>query len=56
MHYFSLCAIAKNEDHYIEEWLCFHRAVGVQHFFIYDNDSVKSLRELLDGRSDVDGH
>jgi hypothetical protein len=39
-HYLSLCAIFKNEASYLEEWLRFYDAVGVEHFYLYDNDST----------------
>lgn len=45
--YLSLCAIAKNETPYLEEWVNFHRAVGVEHFYIYDNESDVPVRSTL---------
>lgn len=47
MNYLSLACIAKNEDSYIEEWVNFHRAVGIEHFYIYDNDSKVPINLLL---------
>lgn len=46
---FGLCitAIVKNEAHYIEEWLCYHLALGVDHFFIFDNNSEDGLATVL---------
>ncbi len=35
----AVCAIVKNEGHYIYEWLLYHYVVGVRRFFIYDNNS-----------------
>lgn len=46
-YFLSLCAIAKNETPYIEEWVNFHRAVGVEHFFIYDNESDVPIKTTL---------
>jgi hypothetical protein len=45
----SVCAVAivKGEDRFIEEWLVYHRLLGVNHFFLYDNDSKLPLRSLL---------
>jgi glycosyl transferase family 92 len=43
----SVCAIAKDETPYLEEWINFHRAVGVEHFFIYDNDSAIPIKQTL---------
>lgn len=35
---FAVCAIAKDEpEHYVREWLDWHRSAGVDRFFIYDN-------------------
>lgn len=46
---FALCAtaIVKNEASYIEEWLAYHRAVGVSHFFIFDNNSSDNIDSVL---------
>ena len=42
-----VACIIKNECHYIEEWLAYHLAKGVQHFLIYDNESTDRLREVV---------
>ena len=47
MYYLSAACIAKNEDPYLEEWVNFHRAVGVEHLYIYDNDSTTPIKQLL---------
>ena len=46
---FNVCvtAIIKNEAVYIEEWLCYHRALGVDHFFIFDNNSEDKIDDVL---------
>ena len=36
----SIAAILKNETRYIEEWIAYHRIVGVDHFYLYDNEST----------------
>ena len=43
----SILAILKNEAPYMEEWLCHHMAIGVDHFFLYDNDSSDELHQVL---------
>jgi hypothetical protein len=45
---FGICAIIKDEpiDH-IKEWLCFHITVGVEHFWLYDNESAIPIKESL---------
>jgi hypothetical protein len=37
----------KNEAPYLEEWLDFHEAVGVDHFYLYNNNSSDHFREVL---------
>jgi glycosyltransferase involved in cell wall biosynthesis len=43
----ALCAIMKNEGPYILEWVAFHRVLGFNEIFIYDNDSTDNTSELL---------
>ncbi len=43
----SICACVKNEALYIKEWIEFHKLVGVEHFYIYDNESNDNLKETL---------
>ena len=45
--YVSVCAIYKNEARYLAEWLEFHLLAGVEHFFLYNNDSTDDHREVL---------
>jgi hypothetical protein len=47
-HYLSVCAIMKNEGPYLKEWIEFHRIVGVEKFYLYDNESTDSSREILE--------
>ncbi|MGA3065231.1 MAG: glycosyltransferase family 2 protein [Tepidisphaeraceae bacterium] len=46
-HYLSLCAIFQNEAPFLEEWLRFHDRIGVEHFFLYDNDSTDEFKPVL---------
>lgn len=46
-HYLSVCAIAKNEGAYFKEWIEWHKAKGVEKFYIYDNESTDSTKEVL---------
>jgi hypothetical protein len=45
--YLSAVAIVKNEALYIEEWLEYHLLLGIQKFYIYDNESSDNLPEIL---------
>lgn len=44
----AICAIMKDEQDYVLEWLRHHIAVGVDKFFIYDHGSVPSLQKTID--------
>lgn len=43
----SITAIIRNEAPYIKEWIEFHKLVGVQKFYIYDNESTDNIKEVL---------
>jgi hypothetical protein len=45
----SLCAVslASGEEPFIEEWIAYHRLIGVDRFLLYDNDPRLPLRALL---------
>ena len=43
----GVAAIFKNEFEYVIEWLAHHRAIGIKHFFIADNESNDGTSELL---------
>ena len=45
--YLSVCAIYRDEAPYLREWIEFHRLVGVERFFLYDNRSADDHREVL---------
>jgi hypothetical protein len=45
--YLSVCAIYRDVASYLAEWIEFHRLVGVERFFLYDNGSVDEHREVL---------
>lgn len=45
-YYLSLCVIIKNED-YLEEFIIYYIANGVEHFYLYDNESDIPLKKRL---------
>lgn len=45
---FAVVAIMKNEARDLVEWLEFHLLVGVEHFFLYDNESVDDTYKILE--------
>ncbi len=45
--FLGITIIIKNEAPYIEEWLEFHKIMGVTKFYIYDNESTDNIKEIL---------
>ena len=43
----AVVAILKNEGHYLKEWLDYHLLAGVDHFYLYDNESTDNYREIV---------
>ncbi len=46
-YFLSIVAIAKNEALNFKEWIEYHRIVGIEKFYIYDNESTDSTKEIL---------
>ena len=46
LHDLAVVAILKNEGAYLKEWLDYHLLAGVDHFYLYDNDSTDNQREV----------
>ncbi len=44
----SLCAIFRDEAKYLKEWVEFHKIVGVEHFYLYNNFSTDNYLEILE--------
>ena len=43
----AIGAIMKNEGPYLKEWLDYHILVGVEKFYLYDNESTDNTTEIL---------
>ena len=43
----SICAIFKNEAPYLREWLEFNHLVGVDHFYLYNNNSEDDYKSIV---------
>ncbi len=46
LHDLAVVAILKNEEPYLREWLDYHLLAGVNHFYLYDNDSSDNQAEV----------
>lgn len=44
----SIGAIFKNEAPWFKEWIEYHKLVGVDHFYLYNNGSTDNYLEVLD--------
>lgn len=42
----AIVSIVKNEEPYIREWIEYHKLVGVDHIYIYDNGSNDKTVEI----------
>lgn len=47
-YFLTICCIVKDENEYLAEWLWYHQKVGVEHFYIYDNNSKIPVSETLE--------
>jgi hypothetical protein len=45
--YLTICAVYRNEAPYLREWIEFHRLVGVERFYLYNNRSTDDHLEVL---------
>ena len=43
----SICAIFKNEAPYLREWIEFNHIVGIDHFYLYNNNSEDDYLSVL---------
>ena len=43
----SVVAIMKNEGPYLREWIEYHKLVGVEKFYLYNNGSTDDTVEIL---------
>lgn len=46
--YLSVACIAKDEGQFLKEWIEYHRIVGVERFYFYDNESSDNTKDILE--------
>lgn len=44
----AVCAIFKNEGRFLKEWIDYHLEVGVERFYLYNNNSDDDYMEVLE--------
>ncbi len=46
-YYSSICGIFKDEAPYLKEWIEYHHLVGIEHIYLYNNNSSDNFYEIL---------
>lgn len=46
-HFLTFATNFKNENPYLKEWIDYHVKVGVDHFYLYDQDGSEEAKEIL---------
>ena len=46
--FLAIACVAKNEGPYLKEWIEYHKIVGVERFYFYDNESDDNTKEILE--------
>ena len=46
-YFIAVACIIKNEGPYLKEWLEYHKLIGVEHFYVYDNESTDDTKDIL---------
>lgn len=44
---FCICTCFKNESPNLKEWIEYHKLIGVDHFYLYNNNSNDNFQEVL---------
>ena len=47
-HFLSICAVVRDEAPYLAEWIEFHKLQGVEHFYLYENESKDETADVID--------
>lgn len=42
-----ICGIFKNEANFLDEWIRYHLVIGIDHFYLYNNNSDDNFLEIL---------
>lgn len=51
----TICAIAKHENAYINDWVNYHLALGIDHIYLYDNneDDYPNVQNFIEQKKSV---
>ncbi|KAL8151012.1 hypothetical protein V2J09_020820 [Rumex salicifolius] len=48
LHEMCVCTMLRNQARFLKEWIMYHSHVGVERWFLYDNNSEDNVEEVLD--------
>lgn len=46
-YYVSICGIFKDEAFYLKEWIEYHKKAGVDHIYLYNNNSTDNYLTII---------
>ncbi|XP_055805457.1 glycosyltransferase family 92 protein RCOM_0530710-like [Solanum dulcamara] len=60
-HHMCVCTMLRNQASFLKEWIMYHTRIGVQRWFIYDNNSLDDIDDVIkvlsmDGNINVTRH
>lgn len=60
-HQMCVCTMLRNQASFLKEWIMYHTRIGVQRWFIYDNNSLDDIDDVIkvlsmDGNINVTRH
>lgn len=53
-HEVCVCTMLRNQARFLREWVMYHARLGVQRWFIYDNNSDDDISNLIESLEDAD--
>ncbi|MQL76895.1 hypothetical protein Taro_009268 [Colocasia esculenta] len=48
-HRMCVCTMVRNQARFLAEWITYHARIGVERWFIYDNNSEDSIEQVIRG-------
>ncbi|KAK9061685.1 hypothetical protein SSX86_018868 [Deinandra increscens subsp. villosa] len=47
-HMVCVCTMLRNQARFLPEWVIYHARIGVEHWYIYDNNSEDNIEEIVE--------
>lgn len=47
-YHISICIMFKDEALYLKEWIEYHHMIGIDHFYLYDNNSTDDYEKVIE--------